>query len=82
MSISAWHMRDSNLYCRPKNTAKVRKRYSEAEVDRFYELIVEGYSVAKAVKMTGIPLTKGYTLVEAPGLKAVYENNKRLGFKK
>lgn len=85
MSITSWHMQDDNLNRAPKQalkTSKIRTTYSDADVDRFCELILDGYSVAKAVKMTGLTLTKGYSLAARQDIKDIYEQHRRMGFKK
>lgn len=86
MSITSWHMQDSNSKHRPKSIAATgrytQKRYTPQDEVRFCELILDGYSVAKAVKMTGLTLAKGYSLAARQDIKDIYEQHRQMGFKK
>lgn len=87
MSISPWHMKDSNLNNRPKTisgkTSRTRRKYTDEQLSAFDEAVREGFSVSAAMRISKLPVSKAYEILAMnPGLKAIHENNKIKGFKK
>ena len=89
MSLSDWHRKDSALGGKAKiktfsgGHRNSTKHYTEDQLQHFKALVLEGYNITHACKMSGVRAGKAYGILKTcPEIFNAHEHNKLIGFKK